>query len=199
MSKRDDIIVKAFARIDEIYPDNNEANVSSFNVDAFVDEAARWVILTAPIHALGHGTDFSTAADAEHVHNDDGSGSVKLPQYFLRLIAFRMSDWPLPIIGGLYDDNARYRQQHDAVLRGTPSRPAVFICDGGQKLEYYSSHAGTIKEARCFAMQILGDDYPDMLSDITAWKIAELVLSAMNDINGVQICQNNIKDLLRIL
>ena len=196
MDKRAEIISKAFARIDEVYPDDDSLNASAFNMDKFLDDAARWVVMTAPIHALGHGVDFSTAA---HTHNNDGSGSVALPKYFQRLISFQMEDWPLPLVGGLYQDDARYRQQSNPVLRGTPYRPAVFVCNGGQRLEYYTSASRTIKVARCFAMNHVGDDYPDRLDDITAWKVAELVLSAMNDINAVQMCQNNIKDLLQLL
>lgn len=196
MDKRAEIISKAFARIDEVYPDDDSLNASAFNMDKFLDDAARWVVMTAPIRALGEGVDFSAAT---HTHNDNGSGSVALPRYFLRLISFQMEDWPLPLVGGLYQDDARYRQQSNAVLRGTPYRPAVFVCDGGRRLEYYTSASSTIKVARCFAMNHVGDDYPDRLDDVTAWKVAELVLSAMNDTNAVQMCQNNIKDLLQLL
>lgn len=196
MAKRADIIRKTFSRIDEIYPDDDSMNMSAFNIENFIDDAARWVVMTVPVHALGQGEDFSAAT---HTHNDNGSGTVALPQHFLRLISFQMSDWSLPLIGGLYQDDARYRQQNNSVLRGTPYRPVVFVCDGGHTIEYYTSATGDIKVARCFAMEKVGDDYPDRLEDITAWKTAELVLSAMNDINAVQICQNNIKDLLQLL
>lgn len=196
MSKRADIIRKTFSRIDEIYPDDDSLNMSAFNIENFIDDAARWVVMVAPIHALGEGADFS---DAEHTHNDDGSGSVNLPQHFLRLISFQMNDWALPLMGGLYQDDARYRQQSNLVLRGTPYRPMVFVCNGRHTLEYYTSATDTIKQARCFSMDKVGDDYPDGLDDITAWKTAELVLSAMNDVNAMQICQNNIKDLLQLL
>ena len=80
---------------------------------------------------------------------------------------------------------------------GTPKRPIVFICDGDTNLEYYSS-TGTIKKAQAF---VVSDtvDYPAQLSEAIAWKTAELVLSAMNDAQGAQFAQAQLKQLFEAL
>lgn len=197
MAKRDEIIGKAIYCIDEVYPENIDENIDAFNIDKFVDEAARQIVRIVPVHALGEGVDF---ASNEHEHNNDtGEGHILLPEHFVRIILFQMQDWPLPVTSALYQEDIRYRQQCNPVLRGTPYRPAIFVCNKGRALEYYTSMTSEIKEARCFTLNVIDDTYPNELSDITAWKTAELVLTVMNDINAMQLCQAKVNEILQTL
>jgi hypothetical protein len=174
-----------------------------------VDDAIRFIGRVAPVRALGTGEGFGikrpstpstpsipVSIAVEDTDETENTDSVVLPKGFVRLISFQMSDWALPVTDALYSDNPRYRQQADPILRGTPKRPIVFI-DGDRLLEYYSS-TGTIRKAQAF---VVSDtvDYPAQLSEAIAWKTAELVLSAMNDAQGVQFAQAQLKQLLEAL
>ena len=209
MATRTQIIEKAYKCLDEVYPDTPlSSDIEEFRVADFVDDAIRFIGRVAPVRALGAGTSFKPEqedkpqeGESTTTQTDDDSylrvNPVPLPSGFVRLIAFQMSDWALPITDALYSDNPRYRQQADPILMGTPKRPIVFICDGDTKLEYYSS-TGIIKKAQAFVVSE-GANYPEQLSEAIAWKTAELVLSAMNDAQGIQFAQAQLKQLLEAL
>ena len=182
------IKTKAYICLDEFYPDNPlSSQIEGFRIDAFVEDAVRYVGQTAPIRALGSGTDFKSNKEEENV--------VTLPDNFVRLIAFQMSDWALPVIDALYSDDARYMQQADPVLKGSPRRPIVFICDGGTTIEYYSSASSEIKKAKAFCVEKKDTYYPDRLAEVIAWKTTELVLSALNNTQAIPFAQAQLKQL----
>ena len=209
MATRSNIIEKAYKCLDEVYPDAPlSSDVEEFRVADFVDDAIRFIGRVAPIRALGEGISF-----IPEVPKAEGEGAattttttekdsylrvnpVPLPPGFVRLIAFQMSDWALPITDALYSDSPRYQQQADPILMGTTKRPVVFVCDGGKNLEYYSS-TGTIKKAQAFTVG--ANDYPEALANVIAWKTAEMVLSAMNDVQAVQFAQAQLKQLFEAL
>lgn len=208
MATRTEIIEKAYKCLDEVYPDTPlSSDIEEFRVTDFVDDAIRFIGRVAPVRALGVGISFvpiqeDKPQEGENTTSQTDNDShlrvnpVPLPPSFVRLIAFQMSDWALPVTDALYSDNPRYRQQADPILMGTPKRPIVFICDGDANLEYYSS-TGTIKKAQAFVVS--ATNYPEQLSEAIAWKTAELVLSAMNDMQGVQFVQAQLKQLLEAL
>lgn len=196
MATRSQIVEKAYKCLDEVYPDTPlSSDIDEFHVEDFVDDAIRFIGRVAPVRALGEGESFvpSTTQEGNAAH----SNPVTLPKGFVRLIAFQMSDWALPITDALYSDSPRYQQQADPILMGTTKRPVVFVCDGDKNLEYYSS-TGTIKKAQAFIVSDTAE-YPEQLSNVIAWKTAEMVLSAMNDAQGVQFAQAQLKQLLEAL
>lgn len=70
------------------------------------------------------------------------SGHVALPEDFLRLCVFRMSDWAAPVSVALDSSSPRYmltRSPYTA-LRGSPHRPVVALTDmpEGRVLEFFS-------------------------------------------------------------
>ena len=209
MATRTDIIAKTYKCLDEVYPDTPlSSDIDEFHIEDFVDDAIRFIGRVAPVRALGEGSSFMPEAPkaegegAATTTTTTASDSylrvnpVQLPTGFVRLIAFQMSDWALPVTDALYSDNPRYQQQADPILMGTTKRPVAFICDGGKNLEYYSS-TGTIKKAQAF---IVGaDNYPEALADVIAWKTAEMVLSVMNDAQAVQFAQAQLKQLFEAL
>jgi hypothetical protein len=59
--------------------------------------------------------------------------------------------------------------------------------------------SGDLDKAHCIAFDSVDDKYPSKLADITAWKTAELVLSALNDTQAAQICQAHTQEILQSL
>lgn len=199
MPARDEIREKAYVYLDEVSMDVDSTNVAAFPLNELLDEAGAWVVRTCPIHCLGSGVEMPIAA---FVAAEDGSGKLPLPHDFIRLLAFKMEGWNHKVTQPIRDTDEKYKQQFNRVLRGNESKPVVVLCDGDKALEYYSSSRGadaTIETARYFPYTVVNNNYPLSLYDVTAWKLAELVLAASTDVNGMQICQNKIQELYAAL
>lgn len=194
---KEQLIKKVYRCIDETYPDTTEQDLEEFNIPAFLEEAVRWVVKVVPVGALGEGT----------THN-----SLTLPADFLRLLEFKMDGWKVPVTEAFSQNNPKYWQQQNPALRGGNSRPLVFLVNGETELEpypYYEKEVekedGTkdtvpaIETLRVFKMPTDYTDYPDKLLDVTAWKVAELVFSMMQDANGVSVAQAHIQQILPTL
>lgn len=199
MALRDDIKEKALVCIDEVYATSEAGNASLFPVDRMLDEAARWVVHAVPLKALGPGTELPVQSLEAR---EDGTGSLLLPEDFIRLLRFRMKGWCRPVVIPIRDTDERYTQQFNPVLRGGDSKPVVALCEDDRRLEYFSSSKGsgaTVEEARYFGFSEVDDTYPERLADITAWKTAELVMAVMNDIAAMQICAGKVAEILQLL
>lgn len=205
---REDIIKKAYQCIDEVYPDSTNQDISAFNIDTFLDQAAKIIVKIVPVRALGAGVDIRDVEGTRLARFNEGIGRIELPQNFQRLISFKIVDWRYPLTEALDESSLRMQQQYNPILRGTPSRPVVFLLQGGKFLEYYTStitptaegvFSSWIDTFQGLVFDKVDDNYPTKLSDITAWKTAELVLSAMNDVTAAQICQTKTQEILQTL
>lgn len=104
-------------------------------------EAVRRVETAAPVHFLEEGHDFGDAvywADFE-------SGWVLLPDDFMRLIAFRMSDWERTVYAAISVDDPLYAKQSSRYkgIRGNVQKPVCAIVNRaeGKALEFYSCNS----------------------------------------------------------
>lgn len=88
-------------------------------------EGVRRVVLVAPAYLLDGGLSFG---DAIYWRND-GSGWILLPDDFLRLIVFKMSDWERPVYDAITDSDPRYGLQFSRFggIRGNIQNPVVAI------------------------------------------------------------------------
>ena len=194
---KEQLIEKVYRCIDETYPDTTEQDLEEFNIPAFLDEAVRWVVKTVPVGALGEGSPYNL---------------LTLPKDFLRLLEFKMDGWKVSVTEALSQDNPKYWQQQNPALRGGNSRPLVFLVKGETELEPYpyyekevtdkdgkKSLVPAINTLRVFKMPTDYTNYPDKLLDVTAWKVAELVFSMMQDANGVSVAQAQIQNIMPTL
>lgn len=103
-----------------------------------IEEAARRVETDAPVYLLEEGHDFGDAV----YWGDMESGWVLLPDDFMRLIVFEMSDWERAVFAAISPADPEYRLQRQRVkaLRGTTQRPVCAIVNRpeGKALEFYS-------------------------------------------------------------
>ena len=106
-------------------------------------EAVRRVELAAPAHLLEEGHDFSSGI----YWNGDGSGWVLLPDDFMRLIAFRMSDWERTVYEAISVDDPLYAKQSSRYkgIRGNVQKPVCAIANRaeGKALEFYACKDNT--------------------------------------------------------
>lgn len=101
-------------------------------------EAVRRVETAAPVQFLEEGHDFSSGI----YWNGDGSGWVLLPDDFMRLIAFRMSDWERTVYEAISVDDPLYAKQSSRYkgIRGNVQKPVCAIVNRaeGKALEFYA-------------------------------------------------------------
>lgn len=103
-----------------------------------VTEAVRRVHMAAPVHLLESGHNFG-----EEVYwEGDGSGFVLLPDDFMRLVTFSMSDWERPLHHALVPTDPEYAlcRSRWKGLRGTPQTPRCVLTrkPEGLALEFYT-------------------------------------------------------------
>ena len=101
-------------------------------------EAVEQVHCAAPVYRLEEGHTFGDAI----YWGDRESGHVLLPDDFMRLIVFEMSDWERPVYKAITpaDPQYAYQRQRVKALRGTAQKPVCVIATRpeGRVLEFYS-------------------------------------------------------------
>ena len=114
--------------------------------------ASHIVTREAARHLLDGGVAFGESVRWD-VREGYGSGSIPLPNDFLRLVSFQMSDWSYPVINAITEDDPMYALQHsrDGGVRGNPQKPVVALSqqpvgkgleESGLWLEFFSCAAG---------------------------------------------------------
>jgi len=204
MAVRVAIKEKVMQCLNELHPNPNNGTLNSimeFNIDGFLDEAGKRVALSAPLSALGGGVDSDTIALTALA---DGSGRIKLPADFLRLIRFRMTGWHRPVTGNevIKEDSPIYALQFNKLTRGGNAKPVVAIVKGNRTLEYYSVKDGDehkIDEFSYFPYDSLDEEFPISLFEPTAWMTTALLFDVMQEGANAEMARNKCNELLQML
>lgn len=123
-------------------------------IESKVVDAARIIESNAPAHLLDSGRAFgeSIGWDGQPGY---GAGYIHLPDDFMRLVCFQMSDWDYAVTVAITEDSPQYQMQRSrfAGVRGNPQKPVVAITSQpiGLVLEFFSCYSGEsafIKKAR---------------------------------------------------
>lgn len=109
-------------------------------------DAARIVEGNAPVEMLDAGKALSGSITfASNV--GVGRGRMQLPDDFMRLLTFKMSDWERAVTEPISERDPLYRRQSSKFsgVRGNPERPVVAIVrePTGLVLEFWSCEGGT--------------------------------------------------------
>lgn len=121
-------------------------------IESKIEDAARVVTRDAAHYLLNGGKTFGDSISWD-VREGYGSGSIPLPNDFLRLVSFQMSDWSYPVLNAISEDDAMYPLQHSRYggVRGNPQKPVVALSQrptskgaskNGLWLEFFSCAAG---------------------------------------------------------
>ncbi|MCD8388115.1 MAG: hypothetical protein LUD17_14715 [Bacteroidales bacterium] len=121
-----------------VFADSQQLRIEE-QVRLFAPDAAAAVLAEAPVEKLGPGLPF---ADSIAWTKGDLWGWTLLPADFLRLIAFQMVDWAIPVTEAILSDSPQYLKQKSLIpgVRGNPYRPVCAIVprSEGLALEFYS-------------------------------------------------------------
>lgn len=103
-----------------------------------IPEAVRRTHCEAPVYMLEEGHDFGDTVYWDEME----SGHILLPDDFMRLIVFRMSDWERPVYAAITPADREYALQSSRYkgIRGTAQKPVCAIVNRpeGKALEFYS-------------------------------------------------------------
>lgn len=178
-------------------------------IDSKVEDAARWVVMAAPAVLLGSGKAFGETIGWDMAAGY-GSGHIVLPDDFLRLIVFQMSDWSVPVTVAIDERSPLYSRQKSryAGVRGNAQRPVVAIVQQpiGNVLEFFSCEQGEdvyIKMARYAPMPkryVLDDteviDLPEKLIRPVVYYAGYLVALATQQTEQAKGCRAVCEELL---
>lgn len=188
---KDRIVAKALRCIDEVYPSESTINESYLPMDIFIDEVVRWVIDIVPSKELSKTTDLTLSNSTV----DEGVGSADVSDVG-RIVYFKAGDWKRPVFGTITENDARYIQQNNKILRGNPSRPIVALVKGRTRLEWYTTESET-EEVKHVPYSV--EYIPANLEDLASWKLAEIVLMSMSDVQSASVCTARVNELLEML
>ena len=136
----------------------------------------------APFYLLDGGFNFSDSIFWE----DETSGWILLPEDFMRLIAFQMSDWDNAVYEAISCDDPNYIIQRSKIkgVRGTPERPvcAIGFRPEGRVLEFYST-----KDNTAYAMRANYLPYPKFDRDKGLYICERCYTSALYNIAGLTL------------
>ena len=94
----------------------DEGDAETLSLDdiimAKLADAVRMVETEAPAFMLEGGHDFADCNGDNVFMNDDGSGFVVLPDDFMRLVSFRMSDWKRTVFEAIGEATRVTRSSH---------------------------------------------------------------------------------------
>lgn len=152
-------IVSDLARDIRIALDSNNVSTQLFDISdvdtltleeiirSKIADAVRLVELNAPYHLLDGGTVFPSASEVITWESQPGygPGSVILPEDFLRLVCFKMTDWERTVYEPIDETSPLYSVQRSRFggVRGNPQKPVVAIVNRstGLNLEFYSCNS----------------------------------------------------------
>ncbi len=157
-------------------------------IHAKLADAVRMVEMEAPAIMLESGHDFG--GDGVFI-GKDGKGFVVLPDDFMRLVAFRMSDWHRTVHDAIDENSPEYAMQSSRWkgICGNPEKPVCAIVrrPEGKVLEFYSSRDDTAEVTQASYVPrpridaVGGIDVAEDCYRAAVYRAAALVLSSLGD------------------
>lgn len=151
-------------------------------------DAVRMVETEAPSTMLESGHNFG---EHDTYIGEDGKGFIILPDDFMRLIAFRMSDWGRTVFEAISDSDPLYSRQSSKWkgICGNPERPVCAIVrrSEGKVLEFYScsDSSATVTQATYVPIPKIdingGIDVAGACYRAAVYRAASLALASLGD------------------
>lgn len=151
-------------------------------------DAVRMVETEAPSFMLESGHDFG---EDNVFIGEDGKGFVILPDDFMRLVSFRMSDWKRTVFNAIGETDPEYALQSSKWkgICGNPDKPVCAIVrrSEGKVLEFYSclNDSATVAQATYIPVPRIDQDGGiDVAQDCyrpALYRAASLALASVGD------------------
>lgn len=204
----DDIVNDVRTAMDYNSSDNNLSafsDVDTISLDEIIKskivEGVKIIHSTAPIYLLEGGCNFRNAI----YWGEHECGHILLPDDFMRLITFRMSDWARGVYNAITPDDPEYKKQSSRFkgIRGNYQKPvcAVVFRSEGKALEFYSC-----KSRNAHVSNALYLPYPTIKNDMIEicekcyqsiiYTVAALTAAALRDTDNYNIFNQLSKNAL---
>jgi hypothetical protein len=178
-------------KLDEIIPegegvqfsvegDSNISDPLNIMVNSILNEAAKRVLLNAPIHVLDPVKSATAAGTQDAV--DNKIGCIPLASNFLRLVSLKMADWTREVTSAISANDKRYSLQKNKYTRGGVTKPVVVFSfrtiSSEQKrvLEYYSVDDSHNIDWLYYIQETEAEDLQSNLVDALTWMAAGMIL-----------------------
>lgn len=197
MLSRDEIIEKVLSVIDELGSSVSIDNTLNYPIANLLDQAGRDLLMIVPVGAINTKMTFNSA---EHQANADGTGEVKLPDDFVRLICFKMKGWHRGVYHAISTNSNSYEKQFHRATRGGVASPIVAI--SANRLEYFSVTLDTehfIEKADYIGFSEVDLSYPNKLIDVLIWLTAAMSLKVMSEYDASKFAMEEYERLLNNL
>lgn len=170
--------------------EENDIDTLSLNdiIYAKLTDAVRIVSMEAPLHLLEQGHQFGRK---NIFWKENGKGWIILPDDFMRLVIFKMSDWNRPVNEVINEDNPLYLRQFSKWkgICGNPEKPVVAIVNRaeGKVLEFYSckDNTASVEQAMYIPFPHIDDyggiDVSERCYKAAVYRAASLALASLND------------------
>ena len=183
-----------------------EEDVDTLRLDDIIvsklADAVRLVEMEAPINMLEQGHKFGEAV----TWRDGGKGWVLLPDDFMRLVVFKMSDWLHGVSDAISQSDPAYQRQFSRWkgVSGNPERPVVAIVNRaeGNILEFFSCNdsTATVDQAVYIPFPNIdengGIDVSEKCYRSAVYRAAALSLSSIGDQQGASTMAEISRSLL---
>lgn len=183
-----------------------EEDVDTLRLDDIIvsklADAVRLVEMEAPINMLEQGHQFGEAV----TWRDGGKGWVLLPDDFMRLVVFKMSDWLHGVSDAISQSDPAYQRQFSKWkgVSGNPERPVVAIVNRaeGNILEFFSCNdsTATVDQAVYIPFPNIdengGIDVSEKCYRSAVYRAAALSLSSIGDQQGASTMAEISRSLL---
>ena len=166
-------------------------------------EAVERVHLNAPSYLLEGGHNFGDAIYWRELE----SGWVLLPQDFLRLVVFEMSDWERAVYTAISTDDPDYEKQRSRFkgVRGTAQKPvcAIAIRPEGRVLEFYSCKSTDAQVSRAMYIpypeidEYGGVDISERCYKAVVYTVASLTLITLGEADKANLLSEVAKTFLQ--
>ena len=106
--------------------DTENSNVIDLYINSLLDETAKHIHQTAPLHAIVP----NDGGTISPVSNADNSGYLYLPSDYLRFVTFKMQGWSQDVTEPITVSDPKYKLQKYSVTRGGAAKPVVVLNSG---------------------------------------------------------------------
>lgn len=164
-------------------------------IEAMLAPSIKEVLLAVPLLYLTK-KDF----EGDVKVNQDGSGELKLPKDFARLVAFKMDSWRRTVYSAIDETSPLFPLQDSMVTRGGTNKPVVAITSDGY-LKFWSvppfqrNPICEIKQYIPYTDRI--EDIDERLIEVLAYQTAKNVLISFG--GEPTLLENKVKEIIELL
>lgn len=151
-------------------PDDSPVEVLA---DRLLDECCSEVLAKAPAWRLTGASCMNPAID-----ETEGCGYVEVPDDFIRLLEFKMTEWHRPVTVAYEAGSDMALKQYNRFMRGGVCKPVCVLSHRHFKrvVEYFSVVSEHTVEWFVYVPVCPAEDLPGSLQDVLVWLCASRVL-----------------------